>query len=47
MVSIIQEHSKGKSGTLGVVIDGKCDIYPVSAIAENIDYELFQRLNNQ
>ena len=35
------------SGTLGVVIDGKYDTYPVSVIAENIDYELFQKLNNQ
>lgn len=35
------------SGTIGVVIDGKYDVYPVSVIAENIDYELSQKLNNQ
>ena len=27
------------SGTIGVVIDGKYGSYPVSVIAENIDYE--------
>ena len=27
------------SGTVGVVIDGKYGSYPVSVIAENIDYE--------
>lgn len=32
------------SGIVGVVLDGKYDIYPVSVIAENIDYEKF---NNQ
>ena len=34
------------SGTLGVVIDGKYGTYLVSVVAENIDYELFERLNN-
>ena len=35
------------SGTLGVVIDGKHGTYPVSVIAENIDYKLLERINNQ
>lgn len=35
------------SGTVGVVVDGKYNIYPVSVIAENIDYVSFQKINNQ
>lgn len=34
------------SGTLGVVIDGEYGIYPVSVIAENIDYEKFNNQSN-
>ena len=35
------------SGTVGVVVNGEYGIYPVSVVAENIDYVSFQKLNNQ
>lgn len=39
----IAEDGSIHSGTVGAVIDGKYATYPVSAIAENIDYEHYNR----
>lgn len=34
----VSDNGSIHSGVIGVVVDGKYGVYPISAIAENIDY---------